>query len=127
MAHLAIILLLASHFVGDFVFQSDKMALNKSRSWGALLQHVSVYTLFLLPWVGWMWGASTGWFAVISCGGWVWANFFAHLLTDAVTSRWTAKLHAAGERHWFFVVIGLDQFIHYATLIGTWAWLAEAA
>jgi hypothetical protein len=47
--------LLVAHFVGDFICQSDWMALNKSKRWDALAVHVGVYGLVLwaalIPWV----------------------------------------------------------------------------
>lgn len=99
-SYLAIIWL---HWLGDFVFQTDKMAINKSGSWKWLGAHVSTYALFLLPYgVG---------FALI--------NAVMHALTDAITARVTKLLWAKGDRHNFFVVIGLDQAIHLTTLFYT--------
>lgn len=127
--------LLVTHFVADFMLQSDWMALNKSKRWWPLFLHCLLYAL---------------------CFGWMGPNFVAvtfitHFLTDAVTSRITSRLwfirlmlkredvidsselnalypfHAAvdsGLRHWFFVVIGLDQLIHYVTLALTLRLLA---
>lgn len=112
--------LVLAHFVGDFLFQSNWMALNKSRDWRALLAHVGVYSLCFIGW-GWRFVALT---------------FLFHLMTDAVTSRITSKLwfvrgvvyrlgrievdYDMAKRHWFFVVIGADQLIHYLTLAWTW-------
>lgn len=98
-----IILVLGLHFVGDFILQSDAMAKNKSKSVLWLLFHVTVYGIPLLL-IGWK-------FAAINIG--------LHFLTDFLTSRITSKLWAAGNVHWFFVVIGLDQFIHATCLILT--------
>lgn len=121
------VLLLAVHFVADFLLQSDWMALNKSKRWDALALHVTVYSACFLPW-GWP----------FALGVWI-----THFITDAITSRITSRLwfidlypradHSpnyygayplyarvdSGKRHWFFVVIGADQLIHYGTL----AWL----
>jgi hypothetical protein len=102
-----LLLLLTTHFVADFLLQSDWMALNKSKSWKALIAHCAVYAACFV-----YFGLA---FAVIT--------FLLHALTDTVTSRITSKLWQAGERHWFFVVIGFDQLIHYFTLIGTYLWL----
>lgn len=112
--------LLLTHFVGDFLLQSNWMALNKSKDWRALLLHVTTYSACFLWW-GWRFVALT---------------FLFHLITDAITSRITTRLwfvrgivyRRAGlevdydqvKRHWFFVVIGLDQLIHYLTLAYTW-------
>ena len=89
------------HFVADFVLQTDKMAQNKSKYSEWLLLHVGVYTApFLI--FGWQ-------FAIF--------NGLMHVLTDFGTSRWTSYLWQKGDRHNFFVVIGLDQAIHITTLI----------
>ena len=89
-----------THFVSDFILQSDSMAKNKSSSFKWLTIHATVYTIpFLI--FGWQ-------FALI--------NGFAHWCTDAVTSRITKRLWEAKEVHYFFVVIGLDQSIHFTTL-----------
>ena len=37
------------HFIADFMMQSDRIALNKSKSNLILLQHVVIYGIFLLP------------------------------------------------------------------------------
>lgn len=109
-----ILWILVAHFIGDFLLQSDEMATRKSKDWLYLLLHVEVYMLLLLPFISW--GAT--WALP-----WVLLNAVAHFGTDAVTSRITTRLYHAGERHWFFVVIGLDQLIHVATLLTTAAWL----
>ena len=116
--------LLAAHFVGDFVLQSDFVAINKSKSWKVLLFHCLIYSACFLPW-GWK-------FAVVT--------FYLHFVTDWVTSRITSKLwfferryygadmpidlsddwyYVEGKRHWFFVTVGADQLIHYVTLAWT--------
>jgi hypothetical protein len=111
--------ILVTHFIGDFVLQTDWMAQNKSKNWEALSAHVQAYgsalTLGLLPL-----------FMIVSFkAGMIGAVFFlvintlAHFATDAVTSRWTSALWAKGDRHNFFVVIGLDQLIHSLTLLIT--------
>jgi hypothetical protein len=47
------------------------------------------------------------------------ANAAAHCVTDYVTSRITRRLWAQKRVHDFFVVIGLDQAIHMATMVAT--------
>ena len=100
-----IILILGIHFVADFVLQSHWMAMNKSKSLIALGAHVAVYTGVVGLILGWSYGLCNG---------------LAHLLVDFCTSKATAALWKRGEVHWFFVVIGADQFIHYAILFATW-------
>jgi len=118
--------LMTLHFVGDFLLQSDWMALNKSTYWRALLLHTTIYSLCFANY-----GLS---FVAIT--------FLTHTLTDAVTSRITSELwfinltpyDDCGEcrmtmaqneylatvtnwkRHCFFVAIGADQLIHMWTL-----------
>ena len=104
MSEQTIVLILAVHWLADFVGQSDWMAQNKSKRLWPLLAHVLVYT------------------AILAILGWRWAvvNGLAHLAIDAVTSRINAKLYAAKQIHWFFVSIGFDQLLHTAILVLTW-------
>lgn len=103
-----ILILVWLHFFADFILQTDKIAIAKSSDNKALLLHVTIYTLPFL----WF-GAA---FAVVT--------WLAHLATDYVSSRLTTKLYKAGERHWFFVVIGADQALHLTALFGAYAWLS---
>lgn len=107
---LTAIYLLLLHFIGDFICQTDAMALNKSKKWLALLSHVAAYTAVIFVGMGFNWT-----FAAITFG--------AHFATDAVTSRINARLWAANERHWFFVGIGADQWLHALQLILTAYWM----
>src|SRR3990167_1647011 len=107
--------LLTTHFLADFVFQSNWMAINKTKRLDALSLHVLIYSLCFL-WLGWLFTGIT---------------FLTHFVTDFVTSRWTSRLWpfikahpdnkvdrfyydvegmgSKRSRHWFFVVIGFDQ------------------
>ena len=70
-----VFLILLLHFLGDFILQSDKIALNKSSSNTVLLIHVTIYSsLFLIF-------------------GPVYAllNGALHFMTDWVTSRASSK------------------------------------
>ena len=40
-----------------------------------------------------------------------------HFPVDYVTSRLNSKLYQAGKNHEFFVSIGFDQWIHFATIL----------
>lgn len=113
--------LLVAHFVADFPLQSDWMALNKSKNNVALWVHALVYSLCFVPW---------GFIFML-------VTFVAHFCTDYITSRCTSKLwffkpwemdalgkpitwtFAGGSRHWFFVMIGFDQLLHYTQLATT--------
>lgn len=99
-----LLLLVWVHFIADFVMQSDKVAKGKSGSNKLLLLHVMIYSAFLVPF-----GLA---FAAV--------NMALHFATDYVSSRATSKLWQAGERHWFFVVIGADQAVHMSCLFLTY-------
>lgn len=134
-----ILLLLTAHFIGDFLCQSDWMAINKSKRWDALTVHVMTYTSVVMVILAIRAGITYGWHdnhasivILMFCG----ITFAAHFITDAVTSRITSKLwffqpygesnmwrYKGGNRHWFFVVIGFDQLLHAYQLILTWQWL----
>ena len=108
-----ILLILSTHFVGDFIFQTDKQAKNKSSSNYWLTVHVATYGICLS-------------FARLIMGNtlpsfyWVLINIVLHWYTDFVTSRINAYLWRKEMRHWFFVGIGLDQLIHYTCLFATY-------
>jgi hypothetical protein len=83
------------------------MAINKSRSNWWLTAHVATYSLML---------CFLGWKVALLNGA-------AHWLIDYVTSRANARLWAAQQRHWFFVCIGFDQFLHTSLLLWSITWL----
>jgi lipid-A-disaccharide synthase-like uncharacterized protein len=95
-----IILLMGIHFVADFLFQTDKMAINKSKSTKWLLLHCFIYAVCFI-WAGILFA---------------WILFFSHFFIDFITSRINAKLYL-NHRHWFFSMIGFDQFLHASILI----------
>lgn len=108
-----ILWLMFAHWVGDFLLQSDRMARNKSKSNSVLLTHVGVWTVVMTSAVGWLHAkADPAWAANVLC-------WFAitHFWIDWVTSRITSRLYAANETHWFFVVVGFDQYLHFLTIV----------
>lgn len=98
--------LIVSHFVGDFLLQSDEIAKTKSKSNTALGTHVLLYGIPFL-WMG-------VWFYVITV--------LLHSMVDYITSRWSSYMYSR-DVHWFFVIIGLDQMIHMLSLVGVAYWL----
>jgi hypothetical protein len=122
-----IIIALFIHFVADFIFQTDWMATNKSKSNVSLMAHVITYTL--VTGVG-MFLAQVilpNFFDVVFQP--TFAAFFAtlngviHFFVDYVTSRINSKLWDAKQVRNFFVGVGADQFIHATTLILSLYWL----
>lgn len=109
MKEFTIIILLWIHFVADFMLQNDKMALNKSNSIKWLGFHSIIYGItfsVLIPYIFNFYG-----FVLL------FGNTILHFIVDFITSKITTYLWKKEERHWFFVVIGIDQTIHMTTLI----------
>lgn len=118
------------HWFADFFCQSHQMSVNKSHSFEWLTKHVAVYTMLI--WVGF-----ASYFLMFHSPhpltgdrifAFVTLNGLLHWITDFFTSKINAKLWVSGMNpvtgkekslHWFFVAVGADQFIHYATLFVT--------
>ncbi len=115
----AFVALLAVHWLGDFLLQSHWMSINKSKRMDALGMHVGIYMCILFPGTFIIFGLQYG-LAIVT---FVWVNGALHFATDFVTSRITAALWKRERIHDFFVVIGVDQFIHQFTLAATMWWL----
>jgi hypothetical protein len=104
------VLLMLSHFIGDFVLQTTWMAMGKSKSWKPLAAHIGVYTLCLLP------------FGIV----FALVNGLAHMGVDYVTSRINAKNWGQQKYRQFWIGIGADQFLHAACLLGSYGVLTNA-
>jgi hypothetical protein len=122
--HLFFIIMIG-HWVGDFVLQSDWMARNKSRDWMALTLHVGIYSIVMTLTFG-IATVALGLvvpFFLYSLATFQVVTFVTHWVTDYFSSKATHLLRERGDYHNMFVVIGLDQLIHYYTLILTMLWL----
>jgi len=99
MIYLAVMLI--THFIADFILQTDKTAKGKSRSNPVLMNHCVVY------------GACFLWVSIEA------AVFLgvSHFVIDWVTSRKNAILWEKQEVHAFFVSVGLDQLLHQMCII----------
>lgn len=120
------LMLLAVHWLANFVLQTHWQAQNKSKNNVALVTHVGVYTTALLIAVplifpGDLTDHVSRWFAFLAMNG------ILHFATDYFTSRATSKLYAKQDWHNFFVVVGFDQLIHQVTLAGTMILIFGAA
>lgn len=126
---ITIFIILITHWVADFVLQTDKQAKGKSKNWSDLLAHTFTYST--------MWifasclligyenkGQETQWYVIHSfLFGLV--TFICHTITDYFTSRLNSKLWAKGDVHNFFVSIGFDQVLHYIQLFLTLYFLSK--
>lgn len=108
-----VLALLALHFIADFILQTDWMATNKWKDPDALLSHVFIYTLCFFVF--------TGIVSIVTGAALIWLYPFIvgalHYFTDKYTSRWTHRLWEEKKVHWFFVVIGFDQLLHFIQIL----------
>ncbi len=112
----AFLFIIFVHWVSDFVLQSHHMSTRKSSSNYYLTMHVIVYSFSTI----FLWALVFPLFGIHLTSGPVWLAFLTiystHWITDYYTSRWTSRLYKEEKYHDFFVVIGLDQVIHYTQL-----------
>jgi hypothetical protein len=90
-----------THFIADFLLQTNEIAINKSSCNMALGKHTLIIFLCFL-WVGWQ-------FALI--------NAITHFVVDYITSRIAKYFHNKEMRGAFFKTIGADQAIHFTIYI----------
>lgn len=117
------ILIILTHWIADFVFQSTNWAQGKSKHWIPLLKHTTTYSsLWLIPvWI--MTGDLIGSFVFVII------TFFTHTTIDYFTSRVVRKKFENGyygspiPDFGLFTTIGFDQVLHYVQLMVTWHWL----
>jgi hypothetical protein len=109
-----LITILFAHWVADFLFQTETMALNKSKSIKWLTVHVLTYTIVVF---GFSLLLLDGQTALLFAG----INGALHWITDFFTSKLTTAYY--NSRRVFFLIIGLDQFMHTAILIMAWEYL----
>lgn len=114
------IFILVVHWITDFIFQSEKWSMGKSKSFLMLIKHTSVYaSLWLLP----VWLMT---YELIHSLTFVLATFITHTLIDYFSSKIVSAKFARGyytgpiPNFGAFTIIGFDQLLHYLQLIYTW-------
>ena len=112
-----IFLIIITHWIADFILQTDKQAEGKSKNWNDLLSHTSIYSL-------------TFWLFIliltknINTAIYFWIiTLITHTVQDYFTSKLNSKLRSEGKTHNFFVSIGFDQVLHYIQLFLTYSLL----
>lgn len=93
--------IVVSHFIGDFVMQSNRMATNKSKDVAILTLHTIVYGLPFL-WLG-------IYFYVLTV--------ILHWFVDFSTSRIASYFAGINNRYMFLVTTGIDQTLHMFALL----------
>jgi hypothetical protein len=105
-----LIILFIGHWFGDYVFQTSRMALQKSVGIKWLSIHVTVYTLVLFLFAYFIFNLQAALtFAAL--------NGVFHFITDFFTSRLSKKYR--DKPRVFFPIIGFDQLIHAICLMST--------
>jgi uncharacterized membrane protein HdeD (DUF308 family) len=110
-----VIYILFLHWIFDIYFQSHDMAVNKSTSFKWLSVHSLIYSLLAIviyiqlccP--------------IITCFYFMLYLFTTHFIIDGVTSKINSVLWKKNKMHDLFVVIGLDQLLHYTSIF----WFCE--
>lgn len=124
--------ILIIHWVADFVLQTHEQAINKSKSNWYLTAHVATYSVVWLL-VGWIYTMALMFYyddkyCTANCHhNYLWTTSLfvlitsvCHWITDYFTSRKTSYLFGKGDYHNGFVVVGLDQILHYTQLFLTY-------
>lgn len=127
-------ILILIHYVADFMFQDEKMALGKSKSNRELLRHTIRYTLvFLVAFIlikiienplPHIYIYELGWTSKIVLFFPI--TFACHTIIDYISSRKTSKLfenkifYTGIPNFGAFSIIGLDQVFHYLSLFLTY-------
>ena len=121
------ITMLVVHWFADYILQTHEQATNKASSWDYLLQHTLVYAIVWIPVVGIHTAYIGGTFEVSILTGLAFSviTCIVHTLTDYITSREVKKFFDKKDFHNGFVVIGLDQILHYVQLILTYLFLFQ--
>lgn len=122
---LIVVLVLALHWLYDFVDQPENIARNKSTSVSALTAHVTNYTLgvtFVLLLYIFTSKSFNSFYDLylVFCFGII--TFLMHFITDFITSKQSSRCYAnqrfyGWNSFWFW--IGLDQLLHTLQLLYT--------
>lgn len=112
--------MLIVHWLADYVFQTHEMAMNKSSSNRWLVTHTLVYSgIWSVAIFIYIIYAPKVEFPMWRFTGFVLITFVAHTVTDYITSREVKKYFDKDDYHNGFVVIGIDQVLHYVQLLLT--------
>lgn len=114
---LSLAAVMVSHYVADFLMQSQWQATNKSHNIGALTQHIYIYTLtmmLMLSSLSFLFQLS-----IVSLITYVLLNGALHFGTDYVTSKLSKRAFKENNIPKFWAIIGADQMAHNLCLLLT--------
>lgn len=116
-----IIVVLLTHWLADFVLQTEDQATKKSSDTLVLATHVLTYSIATsLIWMSFV-GFNVVFVYVCAI------TFISHFITDYFTSKITKTLWKENDIRGVFQVVGLDQILHYVQLALCWLYLVEPA
>jgi hypothetical protein len=104
------VIILISHWVGDYLLQFNAIANHKSHSIRWLTLHVLIYTSVLFAGALFIFSWEEG---LRYCA----VNAILHFVTDLVTGKFSSKYKS--NPRIFYPIIGFDQLIHTVTLLLT--------
>ena len=126
----SIILILIGHYIADFIFQTEKLALGKSTSKSLLFEHSLIYSIFMTFTIIAVIIVEIGILSVHFYGLFLILFFvitlILHFAVDFVSSKITKKLfekrilYTEFPNFGAFSIIGLDQLIHCVLLFLTY-------
>jgi len=112
----AAIILLAAHFIGDWVLQSRKVATTKSKDFGSMMIHATTIFFSLLV-AGVLLFNSPKALIIFIFG-----NTLLHITQDSLVWSFYAVFNTNKpdikwwEDYWFYTFIAVDQFVHISWL-----------
>lgn len=112
------------HFLADFILQPREMGKKKSSDFRWLFGHLAIQFLVFLPFVGWRLSAMNALVHGLIDKN-IWNLYKVSVLYRVFPKSMPWKERPGNlsanyrywEDHWFYVTIGLDQFLHAVTLI----------
>ena len=104
-----ILAIIIAHWIGDYVLQSESMAVGKATSLKWLTIHVLVWTASIRI-ITTLFGATFMW--VIAMG-------VAHWIQDFITSKINSHFQKTKQLKLFWLTIGTDQMLHYLVMFAT--------
>lgn len=120
-----IFIILIVHWFADFVLQTSKQAEGKSKKWRPLLNHTLIYSSIWIPVITLLfYTQDIPLNSMVIPMLFMLITFIAHIATDFVSSRITSYLWKTNQVNNFFVVIGIDQVLHYIQLFLTY-WILK--
>jgi len=116
-----IIFLMGCHYIGDFIWQTNTMAIKKSSNVVALCEHCFTYSIAMFIGFLAVWGRLG--FEAMNQNKWLLTcviMFISHLIIDGITSKITSYFFKKDYRHLSFTTIGFDQWLHLIVVVLTY-------